>query len=111
MVPTFDHDKYADPVAQGAPIVLTPWEIAPGNAIKRPGEGGDLLDVEFTVYFPLRINNGVGYVPTETAIKNGDEIHVRGRVCVAMVQVWKSQRNQTRGGVVILARSKTGKAG
>ena len=110
VIPTVDHDRHGNPVPQGPPLVVTPLEIAPGNATMRPGQGGDLTDVEFTIYLPRRIHNGSGFSETETLVKNGYEIRVRDRSCIAMIQVWKSQQSASRGGVVVLARSKSGKS-
>lgn len=98
-----------DPVTDGTTITLTPLEVAPGNLLLRYGTGGDLTDVEFTIYLPLRINISGTWTDTDTLIRTGDRIEVRGRTCTAFVQVWKSQRGN-RGGVAVLARSKTGKA-
>jgi len=95
------NDTNGDPLPQGKPVTLYPYEIEPGNATIKPGQGGELTDVEFTVYLPIS---------DEAKIKNGDEIMVRGRRCIAIVQVWKSQRAPGMGGVVVLARSKSGKA-
>lgn len=102
-------DSNGDPAATGTPVTLTPLEIAPGNMLVRYGAGGDLTDVEFTVYLPLRIQDGGTWTEVSTLVATGDQIEVRGRRCIAFVQVWKSQRGN-RGGVAVLARSKTGKA-
>lgn len=102
-------DSDGNPATPGTPVTLTPLEIAPGNLMVRYGQGGDLTDVEFTVYLPLRVLGEDGWIDTDSLITNGDVITVRGRDCTAMVQVWKSQRG-ARGGIVVLARSKTGKA-
>ena len=91
----------------GDPLTLAATEIAPGNALVRFGSGGDLTDVEFTVYLPLRTQSQGSWVDTATLIADGDHITVRGRTCVASVQVWRSGG---RGGVCVLARSRTGKA-
>jgi hypothetical protein len=104
------NDANGDPYPQGAPVALSPLEIAPGNALLRYGIGGDLIDVAFTVFFPLRVQTKAGYADAETVIRNGDEIVVRGRKCLAAVEVWRSQRSSTRGGVVVLARAVSGKA-
>jgi hypothetical protein len=109
VVPTVGNDADADPVAQGAPLVLTPWEVEPGNTAMKYGQGGDLTDIEFTVYFGLRTLSGGGYEDTASLVKDGDEIHIRGRRCTAMVQIWTSQRSRL-GGVVVLARSRSGKS-
>lgn len=99
-------DANGDPVI-GDPVVLSAWEITPGNGLVSFGSGGDLTDVEFTVYLPLRVQSGGSWVDTATLIDDGDELTVRGRNCVATVQVWRSGG---RGGVAVLARSRSGKA-
>ena len=110
VIPTSGNDAYGDPVAQGTPVTLVPLEVAPGNTAIKYGMGGDLTDVEFTVYLPLRTRILANYYETGEFVKDGDEIVVRGRKCVAMVQIWRSQRSTGRGGLVVLARSKSGKA-
>jgi hypothetical protein len=110
VIPTVGNDSNGDPVAQSEPITITPLEISPGNTAIRYGFGGDLTDVEFTIYLPLRVRTAVDtWTPTEDLVRNGDEIDIRGRRCVATVQVWRSQRSG-RGGVAVLARSASGKA-
>jgi hypothetical protein len=105
------NDTDGDPITVDDPVTLTPLEIAPGNALMRFGKGGDLTDVEFTVYFPLRVRTGADeWSEVDTLIHDGDEIEVRGRRCLAMVQVWRSRNGGARGGVAVLARSKSGKA-
>ena len=104
------NDTDGDPIAAEEPITLTPIEIAPGNMMIKYGTGGDLTDVEFTVYLPLRVNTGDGYTDTDTVVRTGDEITVRGRRCVALVSTWRSQRGGDRGGVTVLAQARSGKA-
>ena len=109
VTPTVGNDSDGDPVAQGAPITLTPQEIAPGNMLRKYGKGGDLTDVEFTVYLPLRIRTEADtYLPVDEVIHDGDEITVRGRVCVVLLEVWRT--GGYRGGAAVLARSRSGKA-
>lgn len=109
VTPTVGNDSDGDPVAQGAPITLTPTEIAPGNMLRKYGKSGDLTDVEFTVYLPLRIRTAVDtYLPVDEVIHDGDEITVRGRVCVVLLEVWRT--GGYRGGAAVLARSRSGKA-
>lgn len=109
ITPTVGNDSNGDPITQGAPIELTPLEIAPGNMLRKYGAGGDLTDVEFTVYFPLRVNAGDGYVDIDTVIRDGDEITVRGRRCTALTSIWRSQCGTSRGGAAVLARFRGGK--
>ena len=110
VTPRFPNDTNGDPVADGDPIELTPLEIAPGNTVLRYGFGGDLDDVEFTVFFPLLVWRGAGegYVHADELIKDGYGISVGDRNCTARVQKWQSQRSG-RGGLVVLAHSATGK--
>lgn len=110
VTPMAGNDSDGDPVTPGEQVTLTPLEIAPGNMAIKYGKGGDLTDVEFTVFLPLRVSTAAGWVDTDTLISDGNEITVRGRRCVALVEVWRSQRGSGRGGVVVLARSRTGKA-
>jgi hypothetical protein len=107
---TSGNDSNGDPIAQIQSITLTPLEIAPGNMLRKYGTGGDLTDVEFTVYFPLRVRVGQNdYTDTANVVMNGDEIVVRGKTCTALVELWQSSRGGMRGGVAVLARSRTGK--
>jgi hypothetical protein len=109
VTPTVGNDSDGDPVAQGEPIVLTPMEIAPGNMLRKYGKGGDLTDVEFTVYVPLRIRTAIDTLtPVDEVIHDGDEITVRGRTCSVLLEVWRT--GGYRGGAAILARSRSGKA-
>ena len=109
ITPTVGNDDNGDPVAPGAPITLTPLEIAPGNMVRRYGKGGDLTDVEFTVYFPLRIRTANNtFTPVDEVIHDGDVITVRGRTCSVLLEVWRS--GGYRGGAAVLARSRSGKA-
>jgi len=110
ITPKSGNDSDGDPVEQGDPVTLVPWEVAPGNLLMRYGAGGDFTDVEFTVYLPHRSRMGINtYTETMSLVHNGDQIEVRGKRCVAWVQLWQSSRT-LRGGVVVLARSKSGKA-
>lgn len=110
VTPIVGNDSDGDPSAAGTPIELRPLEIAPGNMLIRYGQGGDLTDVAFTVYLPLKTWNGSAWVDSESLVSDGDEIVVRGRRCTALVQVWRSGRGGQRGGLAVLARSRTGKA-
>lgn len=103
-------DSGGNPTGGGSPVTLTPLEVAPGNTVLSLGVGGDLDDVEFTVYLPLRVKVGADWVATDTLVEDDASITVRTRECRARVQVWRSQRSATRGGVVVLCRSATGKA-
>lgn len=110
VTPQSDHNSDGDPVAPGDPIQLRALEIAPGNLLINYGMGGDLVDVQFTVFLPLRSRTDIDtWTATETLVKTGDLITVRDKPCVALVQVWKASRGN-RGGIAVLARSRTGKA-
>lgn len=110
ITPRFGNDTNGNPIPDGTPFPLTPLEIAPGNTVLQHGAGGDLDDVEFTVFFPLMVFRTAlaGHEPVEALIEDGYGIRVRDRDCAARVQVWRSQRSG-RGGVVVLARSVSGK--
>lgn len=110
VTPTAGNDSDGDPVAQGDDLTLTAKEIAPGNMLIKYGRGGDLTDVEFTVYFDLRVRTSAGWAGIETLISDGDEITVRGRRCIALVEIWRSGKGSNRGGAAVLARSRSGKA-
>lgn len=98
VTPMSEMDANGDPVAPGAPVVLTPIAIAPGNTTRQFGESGELEAAEFTVYLRLA---------DESKIADDYAIRVRERDCFARVQVWRSPRTG-RGGVVVLCRSATG---
>lgn len=100
-------DDDGNPTAGGTPVTLTPWEIAPGNTVLQYGIGADLDDVQYTVYFPLRLHGQ----STQDLIPDDSVITVDGKPCRARVQVWQSQRGGNRGGVVVLCRSTTGASG
>jgi len=109
VTPTVGNDSDGDPVAQGAPITLTPLQISPGNMLNKYGKGGDLTDVEFTVYLPLRIRTATDILTAvDDVIHDGDQITVRGRVCSVLLEVWRT--GGYRGGAAVLARSRSGKA-
>ena len=111
VTPPVELNANMNPVGGGGdPVVLTPLEVAPGNTVLQYGVGGDLDDVEFTVYLPLRTKIDADWVDTETLVPDNSRISVRGRDCVARVSVWRSQRNPVRGGIAVLCRSSTGKA-
>jgi hypothetical protein len=104
------NDSDGDPIASAGSITLSPLEIAPGNMLQKYGTGGDLTDVEFTVYLPLRVRTNIDtWTETADVIKDGDEIVVRGKTCTALVELWQAGRGGSRGGVAVLARSRTGK--
>ena len=103
-------DDNGDPLTAGDPITLTPLEIAPGNVLIRWGVGGDLTDVTFTVFLPLRVRTDPDtWTETAELVHTGDDIEIREQKFTAMVQEWRSQRGN-RGGLAVLARARTGKA-
>lgn len=91
-------DSDGNPTTTGSPVVLPTIAVAPGNTLLSLGIGGDLDDVEFTVYMSLG-----------SAVSDDDQITVRGKACRARVQEWRSPRTN-RGGLAVLARSVTGKS-
>lgn len=91
-------DSDGNPVTAGSPVVLPTLAIAPGNTLLTWGVGGDLDDVEFTVYMVLG-----------SAVSDDDQITVRGKQCRARVQEWRSPRTN-RGGLAVLARAVAGKS-
>ena len=110
VTPGVGWDSDANPTTPGTPVVLTPWAVAPGNTLLVYGVGGDVDDVEFTVYLPLRtrVETSPGlfaYAATQSLIPDESRINVRGRDCVARPQVWELRG---RGGLAVLCQSKTG---
>jgi len=97
VTPQSGYDTDGNPVGGGSPVEVSTLGIAPGNSELRYGTGGDLDDVQFTVYLELG-----------SPITDDDQITVRGKKCRARVQEWRSPRTN-RGGLVVLARSTTGK--
>lgn len=97
VTPQSGYDSRGNPLPSGDPVVLPTLAIAPGNTVLQFGIGGDLDDVQFTVYMEL-----------DSSINDDDEMTVRGKECRARVQEWRSPRTN-RGGLVVLARSTTGK--
>lgn len=93
------YDRYGNTVAGGDPVTLPTLAVEPGSTQLQPGVGGDLDDVQFTVYLDLG-----------SPIQDDDAITVRGKQCTARVQEWRSPWTG-RGGVVVFARSTTGKGG
>ncbi|MGA5542704.1 hypothetical protein ACPCIR_12700 [Mycobacterium sp. NPDC051198] len=108
VTPQFGMDDHDNPLPSGAPVVLTPNYIAPGNTTL---EASEQDTAEFTVYFGFTT-----YRPdTDTTVTTTDfiaddySIRVRGRDCLARVRVWQAPRTG-HGGVEVLCRSVTGKA-
>lgn len=97
VTPQSGYDSDGNPLPAGDPVTLTTLGIAPGNTVLTYGIGGDLDDVQFTVYLELG-----------SAIADDDQITVRGKDCRARVQEWRSPWTN-RGGLAVLARSTTGK--
>lgn len=100
VTPQAGFDADGDPIPAGDPVTLTPLQIAPGNTAQLFTTDGMLDTADFTVYLALR---------DEGAVSDDDQITVRGRLCRARVQVWKSPRSQF-GGVVVLCKSATGRS-
>lgn len=95
VTPLFGMDGNGDPIPPGAPVVLTPIVVAPGNTMWQPNEGGELDEAEFTVYLQLA---------DAPKVADNYGIEVRGRDCLTRVRVW----NANPGGVEVLCRSATG---
>lgn len=100
VTPQFGIDSDGNPRTDADPVTLTPLAVAPGNTLQRPADGGELDEADFTVFLSLA---------DEGKVHDDYSITVRGRECRARVQVWRSPRSG-RGGVVVLARSATGKS-
>lgn len=100
VTPQFGIDSDGNPRTAGESVTLTPIAIAPGNTLQQAGVGGELDEADFTVFLALS---------DEGKVHDDYSITVRGRECRARVQVWRSPRTG-RGGVVVLARSATGKS-
>lgn len=98
-----------DPMPAGTPFDVVAMEIAPGNTLLRYGIGGDLDNVDFTAYLPLRVKTAVDadYQTTVSALTDDFRILVRGRDCLGRVQEWNSSG---QGGVVVLCHSARGKS-
>lgn len=97
-------DDNSDPLPAEAPFTVTGY-VAPGNTTKTPGNEGNLDEVAFTVYLPLKIKRRSSWVRTTTALTDNFTITVRGQVCVGRAQEWDQCG---RGGVVVLATADTG---
>jgi hypothetical protein len=109
VTPKFGHDDDGNPVDDGTPVTLMPIAIAPGNTLQQPAAGGELDEAEFTLFFgPTVFLDGTRQT-TADLIKDDYGITVRDRPCLIRVQDWRSPRTG-RGGLVVLARSATGKS-
>jgi hypothetical protein len=98
VTPRFERDDDGNPVADGTPVDLEAFAVAPGNTTITYTNAGDVDDVAFTVFFQ-----------TPVAISDGDLIVVRGKPCNARIQLWENPY-QTHGGFVVLAEATTGAA-
>ena len=98
VTPRHPRDANGDEPAAGSPYSLTPLAVAPGFTNRRFGDVGDVDEVAFTVYLALA---------DEAKIADNYGIRVRGRDCLARVQVWRSPWSG-RGGVVVLAKTAAG---
>ena len=90
------YDSDGNPLPAGAPVEIRTLGVAPGNTMLKLGVGGDLDDVQYTVYMPLG-----------SPVNNDDTIMVRGKACRARVSEWVSPWT-ARGGMAVLARAVTG---
>lgn len=98
VTPRFDRDDDGNPVANGSPVTLQAFAVAPGNTTITYTHAGDVDDIAFTVFFQ-----------TPVAINDGDLIVVRGKPCNARIQLWENPY-RPHGGFVVLAESTTGAA-
>ena len=97
-------DANDDPLPAAAAFSVAGY-VAPGNTTVRFGVDGDLDQVQFTVYLPLKIKLRGAWARTTTALTDNFTITVRDQVCVGRAQEWDQCG---RGGVVILASANTG---
>lgn len=112
ITPQAGRDRKGNPLPAGVPFTLN-GRVAPGNTARTYGPGGDLEEVDFTIYFPLRARR---QNPTTLEWRWEDvaelltedfTVTLRGTTCAARVQNWN---DGGRGGIVVLAKSATGKA-
>ena len=96
VTPTFGLDSDGNPVANGTPVPLQAFAVAPGNTTITYTNAGDVDNVAFTVFFQAAV-----------AIKDDDLIEVRDKVCKARIQLWENPY-APHGGFVVLAESTTG---
>lgn len=90
------YDSNANPIPPGGSVTLTALAVTPGVTALTLAGGGDLDDVEYTVYLELG-----------APIFDDDEILVRGKPCRARVKHWVSPWTG-RGGLEVLCKSATG---
>lgn len=104
ITPQAGFDANDDPLPASTPFQVS-GRVAPGDTTMSPGAEGDLDQVEFTVYLPLKIKLNGGWTYTSTALTDNFRITVRGQVCLGRAQEWNLHG---RGGVVVLATADTG---
>lgn len=97
-------DANDDPLPAATPFTVAGL-VAPGDSTTRPGADGDLDQIAFTVYLPLKIKGTTGWTRTTTALTDNFTVTVRGQVCVGRAKEWDVNG---RGGVVVLATADTG---
>jgi hypothetical protein len=96
VTPRFERDDDGNPVADGTPVTLEAFAVAPGNSTITYTDAGDVDNVAFTVFFQAPV-----------AVKDGDLITVREKDCNARIQLWENPYHP-HGGFVVLAESITG---
>ena len=97
-------DDNDDPLPAASAFSVVGY-VAPGNSTVRYGADGDLDQVQFTVYLPLKIKLRGAWARTMTALTDNFTITVRDQICTGRAQEWDQCG---RGGVVILASANTG---
>lgn len=96
VTPRFGLDSDGNPVADGTPVTMQAFAVAPGNTTITYTNAGDVDNVAFTVFFTAAV-----------AIKDDDLIVVRDQPCNARIQLWENPYH-AHGGFVVLAQSTTG---
>jgi len=104
ITPQVGLDDNDDPLPGGTPVTLQAL-VAPGNTTVQPGADGDLDQIDFTVYLPLKVNRSSRWVPTSELLTDNFTITVRGTVCTGRAKLWDEHG---RGGIEILATADTG---
>ena len=104
ITPQAGFDDNDDPLPASAPITLQA-RVAPGNMTVQFGADGNLDQVDFTVYLPLKVQRFGRWVATSGLLTDNFTITIRGQACTGRAQVWDENG---RGGIVVLATADTG---
>jgi len=97
-------DANDDPLPASTPFTLRGL-VAPTNTTVQPGADGNLDEVDFTIYLPLKIKQPSGWTRTSALLTNNFTVTVRGQVCIGRAREWDEGG---RGGVEVLATAKAG---